>query len=163
MGTLKKFRTYFLIFIAFFIVIGFLTKVAMRENFKDISNYEIKCESPIISVEENRATYSHGYIKGTVTNNTGKHLPLKYLQIDLYDKDGIYLGTEYKELKYFNVDETISFDINYTYSNVGKAVLNVTDEMTKKESYKFFNDIDDEQLKIALPIAGLLVFYTILP
>lgn len=163
MGTLKKFRTYFLIFIAFFIVIGFLTKVAMRENFKDISNYEIKCESPVISVEENRATYSHGYIKGTVTNNTGKHLPLKYLQIDLYDKDGIYLGTEYKELKYFNVDETISFDINYTYSNVGKAVLNVTDEMTKKESYKFFNDIDDEQLKIALPIAGLLVFYTILP
>lgn len=163
MGTLKKFRTYFLIFIAFFIVIGFLTKVAMRENFKDVSDYEIKCESPIISVEENRATYSHGYIKGTVTNNTGKHLPLKYLQIDLYDKDGIYLGTEYKELKYFNVDETISFDINYTYSNVGKAVLNVTDEMTKKESYKFFNDIDDEQLKIALPIAGLLVFYTILP
>lgn len=163
MGTLKKFRTYFLIFIAFFIVIGFLTKVAMRENFKDISNYEIKCESPVISVEENRATYSHGYIKGTVTNNTGTHLPLKYLQIDLYDKDGIYLGTEYKELKYFNVDETISFDINYTYSNVGKAVLNVTDEMTKKESYKFFNDIDDEQLKIALPIAGLLIFYTILP
>lgn len=163
MGTLKKFRTYFLIFIAFFIVIGFLTKVAMRENFKDVSDNEIKCESPVISVEENRATYSHGYIKGTVTNNTGKHLPLKYLQIDLYDKDGIYLGTEYKELKYFNVDETISFDINYTYSNVGKAVLNVTDEMTKKESYKFFNDIDDEQLKIALPIAGLLVFYTILP
>lgn len=63
MGTLKKFRTYFLIFIAFFIVIGLLTKLAMIENFKDVSNYEIKCESPVISVEENKATYSHGYIK----------------------------------------------------------------------------------------------------
>ncbi len=163
MGTLKKFRTYFLIFIAAFIVIGLLTKLAMRENFKDVLDNEIKCESPVISIGENRATYSHGYIKGTVTNNTGKHLPLKYLQIDLYDKDGMYLGTEYKELKYFNVDETISFDINYTYSNVGKAVLDITDEMSKKERYNFFKGIDDNQLKIALPIAGLLVFYTILP
>ena len=75
----------------------------------------------------------------------------------------MYLGTEYKELKYFNVDETISFDINYTYSNVGKAVLDITDEMSKKERYNFFKGIDDNQLKIALPIAGLLVFYTILP
>lgn len=75
----------------------------------------------------------------------------------------MYLGTEYKELKYFNVDETISFDINYTYSNVGKAVLDITDEMTKKEKYDLFNGVDDEQLKIALPIAGLLVFCTIIP
>lgn len=163
MGTLKKFRTYFLIFIAFFILIGVLTNVAMRENFKDISNCEIKCESPVISVNESKATYSHGYVKGTVTNNTGEHLPLKYLQIDLYDKDGMYLGTEYKELKYFNVDETINFDINYSYNNVGKVILDITDEMTKKESNNFFNNIDDEQLKIALPIAGLLVFCAILP
>lgn len=163
MGTLKKFRTYFLIFIAFFIVIGVLTNVAMRDNYKDVTNYEIKCESPVISVDECKATYSHGYIKGTVTNNTGKHLPLKYLQIDLYDKDGMYLGTEYKELKYFNVDETINFDINYTYSNTGRIVLDITDKMTKKESHNFFNGIDDEQLKIALPIAGVLIFCTILP
>lgn len=163
MGTLKKFRTYFLIFIAFFIVIGLLTKLEMRENYKDITNYEIKCESPVILVDESKATYSHGYIKGTVTNNTGKHLPLKYLQVDLYDKDGMYLGTEYKELKYFNVDETINFDINYSYNNAGKVVLDITDEISKKESYNFFNGIDDEQLEIALPIVGALVLCTIIP
>lgn len=163
MGTLKKFRTYFLIFISLFIVIGILTNLAMREDFKDITNCEIKCESPAIAVSESKATYSHGYIKGTVTNNTGKHLPLKYLQIDLYDKDGMYLGTEYKELKYFNVDETISFDINYTYNNAGKVVLDITDNMTKKEGFNLFKDIDDEQLKIALPIAGVLVFCAIIP
>lgn len=163
MGTLKKFRTYFLIFIAFFIVIGFLTKLAMRDNYKEITNYEIKCEAPSISVTESKATYSHGYIKGSVTNNTGKHLPLKYLQIDIYDKDGMYLGTEYKELKYFNVDETINFDINYSYNNTGKLVIDITDEMSKKESNDFFKNIDDEKLKIAAPIAGLLVLVTILP
>lgn len=163
MGTLKKFWIYFLMFIVSFVLISFLTNIAMRDNYEDISNYEIKSESPSITVTESKATYSHGYIKGTVTNNTGDHLPLKYLEIDIYDKEGMYLGTEYKELKYFNVDETISFDINYSYNNAGKLVLNITDEMTKKEKYNFFNNIEDEQLKIALPIAGLLVFYTILP
>lgn len=163
MGTLKKFWIYFLMFIISFVLISLLTNIAMRDNYEDISNYEIKSESPSITVTESKATYSHGYIKGTVTNNTGDHLPLKYLEIDIYDKDGMYLGTEYKELKYFNVDETISFDINYSYNNAGKLVLNITDEMTKKEKYNFFNNIEDEQLKIALPIAGLLVFYTILP
>lgn len=173
MGTLKKFRTYFLIFIAFFIVIGFLTNVAMRENFKDISSYEIKCESPVISVDECKATYSHGYIKGTVTNNTGEHLPLKYLQIDLYDKDEIYLGTEYKELKYFNINETINYEINFNYNNVNIVKLQIVDEIPgtgdiakEKETVggvEINPMINEDTMKIAVPIAGLLVFYTIIP
>ncbi len=163
MTTLKKFWIYFLIFIASFIIISILTNLAMRENFKDITNYEVKLQSPEIVVTECKATYSHGYIKGSITNNTDKHLPLKYLQVDLYDKDGIYLGTKYKELKYFNVNETINFDISYSYSNIGKVVLDITDEMTKTEKNKFLNSIEDDKLRVALPIAGLLVFYTILP
>ena len=150
-------------FIVSFIIITILTNLAMRDNYKDITDYEILSSSPEIRVNECKAEYSHGYITGTVTNNTGKHFPLKYLQVDLYNKDGIYLGTEYKELKYFNVDETINFDINYSYNDTSKVVLDITDEMTKKEKINFFNSIDDDQLKIALPIAGILVFYTILP
>lgn len=163
MGTLKKFRTYFLIFIAFFIIIGFLTKLEMRDNYKDITDCEIKSESPNIIVSECKAARSHGYIKGSVTNNTGELIPLIYLQINLYDEDGIYLGSEYKELKYFNPQETINFDINYNYNNVYRVMLNLVNEITEKESNNFFNNIDNEQLKIAAPIAGLLVLVTILP
>lgn len=163
MGTLKKFWMYFIMFIVFFLLITALTNFTMRDNYKDITNYETKSESPEIIVSECKAARSHGYIKGSVTNNTEELIPLKYLQINLYDEDGIYLGSEYKELKYFNPQETINFDINYNYNNVDKVTLNLVDDIPEKESSNLFSGINDEQLKIALPIAGLLVFYTILP
>ena len=129
MGTLKKFWKYFLLFIVMFVIIGGLTSLAMRENFKEIANYKIIGTSPIITVTESEATNTHGYIKGTVTNNK----------------------------------ETINFNINYRYNNVDKIVVGLTDEKTKDEIYNFFSDIEDDELAIALPIAGLLVLYTVLP
>lgn len=163
MGTLKKLWKYFLIFIAVFVIVGFLTNMAMKEHYEDMSNYEIKCESPNITVSESKSASTNGYINGTVTNNTGEYLPLKYLKVDFYDKDNIYLGTEYKELKYFNVNETIKFEFNYIYNNVGKIELNITDEMSKKENVDILGNVEDEQVKIALPIAGILVLFTVLP
>ncbi len=162
MGTLKKFWMYFLMFIGFFLLITLLTNLLMRDDYKDITDYEVKSESPAIVVTECKAAYSNGYIKGSVTNNTEKLIPLKYLQINLYDKGGVYLGSEYKELKYFNVQETISFDINYNYVNVEKVTLGFTDEIPEKESFNLFKNVDDQTLKIAAPIAGLLVFSTAL-
>lgn len=133
MGTIKKFWKYFLLFIVAFFLIGFLTNLVMKDNYHDVSNYEIKTVSPEIKVEEFKVEYSHGYIKGSVTNNTGKHLQLKYLRIDLYNKEGKYAGTEYKELKYFNVNETIKFDLNFRYREIEKATLSIVD---KKEEVK---------------------------
>ena len=145
------------------ILLTILTEVLMRENYEDITNYEILNSSPIITVTECKATNTHGYIKGSLNNNTGNLIPIKYLKINLYNKDGIYLGSEYKELKNFHPNETINFDINYNYNNVDKVILGITDTMTKNENFDFFSNIEDEQLRIALPIAGLLVLYTILP
>ncbi len=163
MGTLKKFWKYFLLFIVMFVIIGGLTSLAMRENFKEIANYKIIGTSPIITVTKSEATNTHGYIKGTVTNNTENIIPLKYVKINLYDKDEIYLGSEYQEIKNFYPKETINFNINYRYNNVDKIVVGLTDEKTKDEIYNFFSDIEDDELAIALPIAGLLVLYTVLP
>ena len=116
METLKKFWMYFWMFIGFFILVTILTNFLMRDDYKN-AKYEIKAESPEIVVTECKAAYGNGYIKGNVTNNTGELIPLKYLQINLYDKDSVYLGSEYKELKLFNVNETINFDMSYNYLN----------------------------------------------
>ena len=47
----------------------------------------------------------NGNLKGIAALVEGKKaeeiIPLKYLQINLYDKDNVYLGSEYKELKNF--------------------------------------------------------------
>lgn len=90
-------------------------------------------------------------------------MPLKYLQINLYDKNDVYLGSEYKELKYFNINETIKFDINYRYNNVDKITLKITDEISKNENNYFLNNVEDETLKLALPIAGFLALYVLIP
>ena len=81
MGTLKKFWMYFWMFIGFFIFVSVLTNFLMRDDYKN-SIYEIKTEIPQISVTECKASYSNGYIKGNVTNNTGEIIPYKYLQVN---------------------------------------------------------------------------------
>lgn len=162
MGTLKKFWMYFWMFIGFFIFVSVLTNFLMRDDYKN-SIYEIKTEIPQISVTECKASYSNGYIKGNVTNNTGEIIPYKYLQVNLYDKDGVYLGSEYKELKNLYPQETINFDMKYNYLNIDKATLAFTDEIPEKKGFNLFEGVDDQTLMIAAPIAGLLVLVAVLP
>ena len=162
METLKKFRLYLLMFVGFFLLVTLLTNFLMRDNYKS-ANYEIKAESPVVAVTECKAAYGNGYTKGSVTNNTGEIIPLKYLQINLYDKDDVYLGSEYKELKNFYPQETINFDMSYSYLNIDKVTLDFTDEIPEKKGFNLFEGVDDETLAIAGPIGVLLVLVTILP
>ena len=131
MGTLKKFRTYLLMFIGFFVLTTILTNFLMRDKYRNITNYEIKTETLEIVITECKAAYSNGYIKGSITNNTEELLPLKYLQINLYDENNIYLGSEYKELKNFYPKETVNFDISYDYLNTNKVIIDLVDEESK--------------------------------
>lgn len=128
METMKKFKIYFLIFIGFFVLSTVLTNFLMRDDYKNI-NYEIKSEVLQIQVTESMAANSNGYIKGSITNNTEELIPLKYLQINLYDENNVYLGNEYKELKNFYPQETINFDISYEYINTKKVELNLVDKI----------------------------------
>lgn len=169
METLKKFWIYFLMFIGFFLFVTILTNFLMKDDYKKI-NYEIVCSSPEIIVTECEATNSNGYVKGTVTNNTGEHIPSKYLQIDIYGENDIYLGSEFKELKYFNINETINFDINYKYSHANKLVIGVSDKILQEENQKnntvagvnIEPEITEETIRVAKPIGTLMVLHTAL-
>ena len=173
MGTLKKFWIYFWMFVGFFLLVTLLTNFLMRDDYKN-TKYEIKAESPVITVTESKAAYGNGYIKGSVTNNTGEIIPLKYLQINLYDKDEVYLGSEYKELKNFYPQETINFDMSYDYLNIDKVTLNFVDEIPQKKGFNLFEAvytiggvnvepiITEETVKIAVPIGLLLALNTTL-
>ena len=162
METMKKFKIYFYIFILAFLIITLLTNLLMRVNYRAI-DYKVKSNLLEMKVVECKAAYSTGYIKGSVTNNTGELIPLKYLQINLYNKDDVYLGSEYKELKNFYPQETINFDIGYDYINTDKVVLGLIDEIPQKEQNNFLVDLGDEQLEIAAPIAGTLLLFAIIP
>lgn len=164
MERMKKFFIYFILFVGLYLFVSLMTNLGMKEKYEDITNHEILVESPKVTILESRVTYSYGYIKGNVLNDTGEHLKDKYLQFDFYDKDGLYVGTESKEIKYFNVDETINFDLNYEYTNVERIRISFVDEVTKPQasSFNIFN-VEDETLKIALPIAAVIGLFVILP
>ena len=162
METLKKFWMYFLMFIGFFLFVTIFTNFLMRDNYRNV-NYEIKVESPLITVMESKAAYSNGYIKGSVTNTTGELIGLKYLQMNLYNKDDVYLGSEYKELKNFYPKETINFDMKYDYLNTDKVTLGFVDEIPEKKGFNLFEGVDDETMEIAGPVGALFVIVTVLP
>ena len=168
MSTIKTFWKYFLLFIIAFFLVNFLTNFAMKDHYKDITDYEIKTSKPEIEIIECKTEYTHGYIKADVKNNTGKHIQLKYLKIDFYNKDKKYIGTEYRELKYFNVNETISFNIDYNYENVNKFIVSIVDEKEKQYKIGFLNyldelNINENEKKIGMLGTGLVAIYLLFP
>ncbi len=163
---MKKLFKYFLMFIALFLFVELVTNFAMKERFNNLPEYKINVTSPKIEVTENKASSYSGYIKGTITNDTGEHLRNKFLQFDFYDKDGIYLGTETQEIKIFNINEKSSFNIEYNYSNVNKIEINFTNEINKPQTKigKLINfKLDEDVKKIGIPIGLFLGIMAVLP
>ena len=168
MERMKKFLLYFVMFIGLFLFVEFFTNIGMKEKNEDITNYVIKTTSPKIEVTECKASYANGYIKGNITNDTKEHIQKIYLKIDLYNSNGIYLGTESKEIKYFNVKETINFDITFKYKNVKKIEIelvnetkqNIADNEKNNQDNDVFSpikpEITEETIKIAIPIAAVM-------
>ena len=140
MSTVKKFFKYFLLFIGFFLFVQICTNVSMKERYNNVTKNIINISSPVITIEESKAAYTHGFIKGTIENDTGTHIKDKFLQFDFYDKDGFYVGTETQEIKYFNVGEKIKFNIEYKYVNIDKIEINFVDEIQKPQKKQLLFD-----------------------
>ncbi len=158
MKTIKKFWIYFLLFIGLFLFVGFFKELGLKkEEEKYFSNYKILKSSPVIMVKETGVSSRGGFLKGYVLNETGEHIKDKFIQFDFYDEYGDYLGTKSKEIKYFNVNEKINFDISFDYRDVNEITIDFVDEVIeqKVEKKSILKDIrsDDATMRIAVPIA----------
>ena len=169
MGTLKKFFRYFLLFIALFIFVQVLRELSLKKDEERyLSNYTVNVNSPKILVTTSRVTDNGGIIKGYIFNETGEHIKDKVLQFDFYDKNNKYLGTEVKQINYFNVKEKINFDISYTYKKVDRIEVLYLDEALEHKEEKS-NDIigmlntDNETVKMVLPVVAVLTMVMIIP
>ena len=178
METLKKFFKYFLMLIALFAFVTILSNFAVKEKPNEVE-YIVDAKNIKIEVTQLEATNSGGKIKGIATNETGELLKDRYLRFDFYNKDGEMVGTNVQDVKYFNVGEKMSFDIDFTYKKVKKIKIGFVDkiiaeeeqgkEIAKKEEspLDIVNPtITENEMKIAIPIAGFLVgsyFLGVLP
>ena len=52
--------------------------------------------------------------------------------------------------------------MSYDYLNIEKATLNFVNEIPQKKAFNLFEGVDDQTLKIAAPIGGVLVLSTFL-
>lgn len=157
MDRINAFIKYFVLAISLFLIVNGLTYLATRKAYKDFTNYEIEFTKPAITVSEAKTSYSSGYIKGNIKNDTGSLINLTYIKFDFYNERGTYLGTEYKELKYFNVDETQNFDIKYGYTGVDEIDISLIAEKPEREPTKL-----EQDLKTYWPIAGIIALLYIL-
>ena len=160
MDRIKTFKWYFIIFTAFFLVCSILTYAVMIRPNKALK-YEITFDSPNLIITETEDRYTYGHINGEIKNNTENRINQKYLKFEFYNERGTYLGTKYKELKYFTVNETIKFNIEYDYENSDSVKISLIDEQSKKVQKKSIYSEPD--IKIALIVSLILGLSVALP
>ena len=125
MKTMKKFWKYFLNFIVLFLLVTGLSLWGTTINNKkendsnQLITYEAQGSSPVIEISK----CTNKKITGTITNDMGVLINVIYIKADFYDENNELLGTEYDEIKYFNVREKSKFEINYKYNNVSKIEI----------------------------------------
>lgn len=158
MAKMKKFLKYLIWLVLLYLIVNGLTYLATKDNYKELTNVVVATNSPKIEITESMSTYTHGYIKGQVTNNTGEHIQKIYLQLEFYDEDGIWVGKETKELEAFNSNETIKFDINYTYTNVERIKISISDKIEEAEKPEVQKTVEKWW-----PVAGILTIVYLLP
>lgn len=127
MKTMKKFWKYFINFIILFLLVSGLTYLGIGNSKNNGKSIECTAQtnSPVIEITE----CTNKKIKGTATNDTKVLINAIYIKADFYDENSNLIGTKYKEIKYFNVDEKAKFEIEFNYKNVSK--INVTASETK--------------------------------
>ena len=153
MQRMKTFFIYLILFIAMYLIVDLLVYFSTKDNYKDLTNYEVTFSSPKVNIIEYKATYSKGHIEGTVTNDTDKLMDNIILKFDFYNNKGTYLGTKYHEIKYFNVGEKSKFDVNFWFEKVDNVKISVVDELPGNIDITEFK----ETMQKWLPFAGLAV------
>lgn len=168
MKTMRKFGKYFILFILMFLFVSGMTYLGTLQNKNNIRNVDYLSEIDIpvdVNIEECQATTRKGHVKGNVVNHTGELMTNKYLQFSFYNSNNYLLETKFEEIKYFNVNEQIPFDITVNCRDINKVVISLVDESVKNEYVNNNSNILPE-VDINSPyvlFGGLFALYLILP
>ena len=127
MKRMKTFFIYALLIAAFWIVSDILIYFAVNTTFNPV-DIKINGSSPEIIIDESKATYVNGVVKGTIKNNTENTINGKCLKIDMYSPRNVNLGTKYVRIENLPPNLQQDFEMWYEYTDVDNVVITVTDE-----------------------------------
>ena len=122
---MKKILRYVVMLIVIYLVVQIFVYFLTKAYYVDLQNYEILVKEPKIEITDSKVSKNKGYISGKATNNTGTLIKELKIKFDFYNEDGNFLGSEYKEIDYFNVNEVVNFDVKYYYQNVNEFKVSI--------------------------------------
>ena len=155
MDKIKKYLMYFLIVIAFFILSDFLIYVGLNSSYRDIERQDSVEE---VSIYQAEATKVNGRIRGLIQNPNGEGLNGKYVEVDLYSKRDVILGTKYVEINYLQSQETQEFRMGFRFTDVEYAKIELVDEVGENATPDSF--VSDNLGGIALlTVVAFLIFF----
>ena len=135
MDRVKQFGRYALMVIVFYIISDVLIYFGLIGMYKNFSG-EIITETPIVEVSEAKATKQSGFVKGKIKNNTESKIEEKYIKVDLFSERDTYLGSKYLKVQNLDVNQEISFETQFEFSNIYRYEISVVDkerEYTEEE------------------------------
>lgn len=122
---MKKIFRYIVLLIVVYLVVELFVYFMTKTYYKDMNNYEILVESPVIEITESKVAKNKGYIEGTVTNNTDEMMNNLNIRFDFYNEQGNFVGSKNKEIEIFNATEKMNFNIKYDYEEVNQIKISV--------------------------------------
>ncbi len=140
MARLKTFLIYALIIIVFYFYSNLMIQIGIKATYRTIEKGEILTSQPKIEVQDAKATYINGYIEGKITNNTQNTINNKYIKIDLYSENDIYLGTKYIKIQNLEVNKEEQFRMAFKYADVKSFKIRLVDEAEDAKEEQFISE-----------------------
>lgn len=154
MDKLKKYASYFVLLIVFFIFSNFLIYVGLNSNYRDINRQDNIGE---VYVYQAQATKVNGRIRGLIENPNGEDLNGKYVEVDLYSKIDIFLGRKYIQINDLQQGDTQSFELFFKVQDVASYNVSIVDEKQEGEEIDLLpNDLTTSQIVVATVLTFLI-------
>lgn len=126
MKTMKKFRTWLILFIGFFILSTLMERGLIWEMYETIDGESISSYTTEAGEDNNlkvevlsaNATNINGKMRVRVTNTSGHDIDSCYAKVDLYNDLGNVVSTEYIKVEDFKEGASKDYDINFSAKNV---------------------------------------------
>lgn len=128
MQTIKRFLLYLIMLIVFMVIANFLIFLGLNGKYKNISNCQIIQDDYTIELIEAKVGFTKGHVEAKIKSTSANMKENVYVKIDLYNKNKLYLGTEYYDIKYFYPNEEINFKITFNYENVDLVKMELVNE-----------------------------------
>lgn len=145
MGRLKTFGMYLLIFVAFYIFSTIASIGFINSTYKDMDRTIKVNDSIEVKINEAKATFVNGYVKGSLKNISENNINDKYIKIDLLSKNNNIIYTKYIKINELDMDTSSNFTINFRAENIKRCEISITDKYVYEESKVELIELKDAQ------------------